>query len=179
MLIRHIRGRCGKKRKKERNLTLFTLYTEFTLSNWLCLLCLDNHVQSETALCSIAEHNTSSPSLSPPCPFTFRWSECSRLVVCRWGQDAGSDYFSGCFIAWSRRLKLKSLAELVEEESSLMGTQRFCYHFNHWNGVSHVEVSQHWLIYPLKWIPLKSEDLFSGIDSSFGIDEQICVLPSD
>lgn len=53
MLIRHIRGRCGKKEgKKERNLTLFTLYTEFTLSNWLCLLCLDNHVQSETALCS-------------------------------------------------------------------------------------------------------------------------------
>lgn len=112
--------------------------------------------------------------LLPHCSFTFRWSECSRLVVCRWGQDAGSDYFSSCSIACSRWLKQKCLAELMEEESSLMGTPRFCYCSNHWKGVSNVEVFQQWwlwsLIYHLKWTAVKFflEDLFVGVDSFFG-----------
>lgn len=139
-------------------LTLFTLYKEFILiSNWLCTLCLDNHDQLETALCSSLRIIPALTAyLLPPWTFTFRWSECSRLVVCRWGQDAGSDYFSSCSIACSRWLKQKSLAELMEEESSLMGTPRFCYRSNHWKGVSNV-FQQWWLwslIYHLKWTPV-------------------------
>lgn len=55
-------------------LTLFTLYKEFILiSNWLCTLCLDNHDQSETALCSSVRIIPALTAyLLPPCPFTFR-----------------------------------------------------------------------------------------------------------